>query len=181
MRDRVDQILDQWAEARPDLDASALGVVGRILRLAKHMRRNMKEALAPYGLDLWGFDVLAALRRAGPPYSMSPTELRRVVMLTSGAMTNRVDRLEERGWVERVADHSDRRAIQVRLTERGEELIDDAAVARMEMAQDLLEPLAADDRLRLADLLRTLLLSRDGEAEPQRFRAARASRAPSFN
>ncbi len=179
-QDRVDQILEQWVEERPDLDPSALGVVGRILRLAKHVRRGMKESLAPYGLDLWGFDVLATLRRAGSPYSLSPTDLRRIVMLTSGAMTNRIDRLEEQGWVERVADPNDRRAIQVRLTPAGKELIDEAVVARLEVAENLVEPLSATDRLRLADLLRTLLVARAGE-ELRPLREATAARARSFD
>jgi DNA-binding MarR family transcriptional regulator len=166
--DRIDQVLEQWQEERPDVDPSALSVVGRVLRLGKHMRRSVKAALAPHSLDLWSFDVLATLRRQGEPFAMSPTELRRAVILTSGAMTNRIDRLEQQGWVERLADPNDRRAVQVRLTSSGRELIDDALETRLANAEDLIGHLTADERRTLAGLLRKLLVVRPDEAKSQR-------------
>jgi DNA-binding MarR family transcriptional regulator len=158
-QDRVDQLLEQWEDERPDLDPSPLGIVSRILRLEKHVTRTAKEALSPYRLELWGFDVLAALRRQGAPFSLSPTELRRAVILTSGAMTNRIDRLEERGWVERHADPADRRALQVRLTEDGQRLIDQAIEARLADATRLVARLTPHEQETVAGLLRKLLLA----------------------
>jgi DNA-binding MarR family transcriptional regulator len=171
-RDRVDQVLEQWEEERPDLDVSSMEIGSRILRLSKHIRNHMKDALAPFQLDPWGFDVLAALRREGEPFAMSPTELRRAAILTSGAMTNRIDRLEHLGLVERVPDPEDRRGVKVHLTSAGQQLIDEAVVSRLEAADQLVSNLTTEERRTLADLLRKLLLVIPMERErPQRARA----------
>jgi DNA-binding MarR family transcriptional regulator len=171
-RDQVDQVLEQWEEERPDLDVSSMEIGSRILRLSKHIRNHMKDALAPFQLDPWGFDVLAALRREGEPFAMSPTELRRAAILTSGAMTNRIDRLEHLGLVERVPDPEDRRGVKVHLTSAGQQLIDEAVVSRLEAADELVSNLTAAERRTLADLLRKLLLVIPMERErPQRARA----------
>lgn len=164
MRDQVDKIVVQWGEERPDLDPSPLAILARVDRLSKHITNSLRERLAPFGLDSWSFDVLAALRRQGEPFAMTPTALRRATILTSGAMTNRIDRLEERGLVERVADPSDRRGILVHLTARGLELVDEAVVARFDSAEQLVSRLNASERDQLADLLRKLLLAAPLEA-----------------
>jgi DNA-binding MarR family transcriptional regulator len=171
-RDQVDQVLEQWEEERPDLDVSSMEIGSRILRLSKHIRNHIKDALAPFQLDPWGFDVLAALRREGEPFAMSPTELRRAAILTSGAMTNRIDRLEHLGLVERVPDPEDRRGVKVHLTSAGQQLIDEAVVSRLEAADQLVSNLTTEERRTLADLLRKLLLVIPMERErPQRARA----------
>ena len=101
-----------------------MGVVGRILRLAAGLQRRGEESLAPFNLSMWQFDVLATLRRAGAPFRLSPTQLMRAVMLTSGAMTNRLDRLETAGLVRREPDPADRRGLQIVLTSQGLKLVD---------------------------------------------------------
>jgi DNA-binding MarR family transcriptional regulator len=159
LQDRVDQLLDDWEDQRPDLDPSPLGIVSRVLRFSKHATQAATDALISHKLELWAFDVLAALRRQGPPYTMSPTALRRLAILTSGAMTNRIDRLQERGWVERLADPGDRRALLVRLTPEGKALIDAAVEARFANAESLVAPLTDDEQRALAGLLRKLLLA----------------------
>jgi DNA-binding MarR family transcriptional regulator len=158
MHDHVDEILRQWEDQRPDLDVSPLGILSRVIRLSKFLEKNVKAVLAPLGLDSWSFDVLATLRRQGKPYGLSPTELRRAAILTSGAMTNRIDRLEERGLVKRHANPEDRRAIEVRLTTQGIELIDRAVVARLQLAERLASRLDEQDQIELSRLLRKLLV-----------------------
>jgi DNA-binding MarR family transcriptional regulator len=159
MKDHVDGVLRQWQDTRPDLDVSPLAILSRVMLLSKHIEKNRKMVLAPFGLDTWSFDVLASLRRQGEPFSLSPTELRRGSILTSGAMTNRIDRLEERSLVERVPNPHDRRAILVRLTSKGLELIDEAVIARLEGADNLASRLSEHDRDQLTHLLRKLLVA----------------------
>ena len=101
-QDRIDHILEQWQQELPQLDASALAVVGRVLRIARLLEKQRETVLSEYGLSLWSFDVLATLRRQGPPYRLKPTDLYGLLMLSSGAMTNRIDRLEQDGIVERL-------------------------------------------------------------------------------
>ncbi len=159
MKDQVDKIVVQWEEERPDLDPSPLAILARVVRLSKHIANSLRQTLAPFGLDTWSFDVLGALRRQGRPFAMTPTELRRATILTSGAMTNRIDRLEARGLVERIADPSDRRGIKVRLTAKGLTLVDEAVVARLQSAEQLVSHLDSHERDQLAGLLRKLLLT----------------------
>ncbi len=119
MQDEVDRLVAAWSRERPDLDVSPLEVLSRVTRLARHLDRMRRATFAEHGLDVWEFDVLAALRRAGSPYVLSPGRLVTSTMVTSGTMTNRIDRLAARGLVERLPDPSDRRGVHVRLTPAG--------------------------------------------------------------
>ena len=157
--DSIDRIRADWAEQRPDLDSTGFALAGRILVLARHLERRVEAALAPFGLSGWAFDVLATLRRQGPPFRLTPTELSRATMLTSGAMTNRLDRLEAAGHVEREPDPADRRGVQVRLTPTGRRLVDRAVAARFAEAQEFAATLPAADRARAEAILRRLLHS----------------------
>ena len=167
-RDYVDIILEQWSRERPDLDASPMGVIGRISRISRVLERKIEQVWASYGLSRGGFDVLAALRRAGPPYRLSPTELYNSLLISSGAMTNRVDRLEERRLVSRIPDPTDRRGVLVALTPKGKQLIDKATAAHLENEQVLLKPLSEREREQIAVVLRKLLVSFDDHTEPIR-------------
>jgi DNA-binding MarR family transcriptional regulator len=157
-RDPIDDVVEQWQSQLPLLDPLPMAVVGRILRLAGHLERRANEALKPFDLAIWGFDVLGTLRRSGPPFSMTPTELLRSVMLTSGAMTNRIDRLESQGLVEREPDPDDRRSLQVRLTPKGLKVVDQAAALRFQEAKAALDDLTPRQEQLLASLLRRMLL-----------------------
>ena len=158
-QDIVDKIIGQWQSERPDLDARCMGIVGRILRLAGHLERRANERLKEFDLAIWAFDVLGTLRRRGKPYSMTPTELMKSVMLSSGAMTNRIDRLEEVGLIERIPDERDRRSLQVRLTAKGRKVIDAATPVRFEEAWEPLRHLSQREQTVLASLLRKVLLT----------------------
>jgi DNA-binding MarR family transcriptional regulator len=153
--DEVDRIVEQWNRERPDLDVSPTETLQRITRLSL----LQGVTFAPYGISFGEYLVLAALRRAGPPYLMSPTRLFNAVILSSGAMTKRVDRLENMGLVERQPDPTDRRGRLVGLTDRGRELVDAAVVDHLENEQRLLAALDSREREQLAGLLRKLLLS----------------------
>lgn len=157
--DYVDSILQQWSAERPDLDASPMGVIGRISRASRILERKIEHIFAAHDLSGGGFDVLAALRRAGPPYRLSPTGLYNSLLISSGAMTNRLDRLEERELVSRVPDPHDRRGVLVSLTPKGKRLIDKATEAHLENEENLLKPLSAAEREHLSALLRKLLIS----------------------
>lgn len=157
--DEVDRIVEEWNRERPDLDVSPTNTLQRITRLSLLQAVSFAGVFAPYGVSFGEYLVLAALRRAGPPYRMNPTQLFNSVILSSGAMTNRLDRLEEMGLVERQPDPTDRRGRLVALTDRGRELVDAAVVDHLENEQRLLGALDAQEREQLAGLLRTLLLS----------------------
>lgn len=163
-RDYVDLVLEQWAHERPDLDLSPLGVIGRISRISRYFELHIEEALAQYGLNAPAFYVLAALRRSGPPFTLSPTALYSALLVSSGAMTNRIDRLEAAGLVRRVNDPGDGRALLVALTPKGRKLIDFALVGHNENERRLLDPLTPGERDELATLLRRLLTSAAGAA-----------------
>ena len=121
-RDAVDQILTQWSRERPDLDASPMGLIGRLGRLRAHISRAHEAVFQRHGLNSASFDLLATLRRSGPPFRLSPSELLETMMITSGTMTNRIDQLEKLGLVERLPHPEDRRALLVALTEKGREI-----------------------------------------------------------
>jgi DNA-binding MarR family transcriptional regulator len=163
-QDAVDRILQQWSEVRPDVDSSPLQVIGRVSRLSRLVDRRLAENFSRHGLENWMYDVLATLRRSGPPYQLSAGELVRQSMVTTGAMTNRVDRLVERGLVERVAGR-DRRQVVVRLTGSGLDLVDRVVHSHLAAEQDLLAALPAQQRQQLAGLLRILLLDLGDRAE----------------
>jgi DNA-binding MarR family transcriptional regulator len=156
-RDHVDDLTDQWARERPDLDTSALRLSARIVRLERFLSRRVQSDLDTIGLNEGEVNVLAALRRAGPPYELTPTELYQGLLLSSGAMTNRIDRLEEAGLVRRTPDPDDRRRTRVALTERGRTTIDEAMDAHLRGLKDLLGFLSPEDHTTLEDLLRTVL------------------------
>jgi DNA-binding MarR family transcriptional regulator len=155
--DDVDRIVSAWRRERPDLDVSPLEVLSRVSRLARRLDRARGAAFAEHGLDGWEFDVLSALRRAGTPYELSPGQLVAETLVTSGTMTNRVDRLAARGFVERFPDPDDRRGVIVRLTPDGKAAVDGAFAALLDAEHQLLADLPDRDRQRLAALLRTLL------------------------
>lgn len=157
MADEVDQILAAWARELPEADVSPLGSLSRISRLARHLDRARSAAFAAHGLEVWEFDVLAALRRAGRPYELSPGELIRQTLSTSGTMTNRVNRLEARGLVERLPNAEDRRGVRVRLTGAGRGLVRDALADLLEYERDVLSSIEPAERDQLAELLRRLL------------------------
>lgn len=152
--DKVDWIMTQWARERPDLDVSPQDVIGRLHRVAGRLTAELVQVFAEHGLDEGEFDVLATLRRSGPPYSLTPSELAEQTMVTSGGISKRVDRCERQGWVTRVVDEQDRRGRKVRLTDVGRRLIDRAFTAHMANEQRLVGPLSDDDRALLAEVLR---------------------------
>ena len=155
--DDVDRIVSAWRRERPDLDVSPLEVLSRVSRLARRLDRARGAAFAEHALDGWEFDVLSALRRAGTPYELSPGQLVAETLVTSGTMTNRVDRLVARGWVEREPDPTDRRGVIVRLTSTGMAVVDAALADLLTHEHDLLADLGADERDDLSGLLRRLL------------------------
>ncbi|MEU0002769.1 MarR family transcriptional regulator [Streptomyces sp. NPDC006314] len=156
-KDPVDAIIDQWAQVRPDLDTRAMEVFGRIFRLARAMGDRMEKAYEPYGISRGEFDVLATLRRAGEPHTLSPRQLSATLMLTTGGMTGRLDKLERAGLLRRSPDPHDRRGLQVTLTEEGLRVIDEAVGAGLSEQRDALNTLNAEQAGQLADLLRELL------------------------
>jgi len=155
--DEVDRIVAAWKRERPDLDIAPLEVLSRISRLARHLDLARSAAFAQRELELWEFDVLSALRRSGAPYQLSPGQLVNQTLVTSGTMTNRVDRLAARGFVERSPDPGDRRGVIVTLTEAGRGTVDAALADLLSRERDLLGRLPERDRNTLATLLRGLL------------------------
>lgn len=158
MQDEVDRLVAAWGRERPDLDVRPLEVLSRVTRLARHLDRARRTAFAAHDLEVWEFDVLAALRRAGKPYSLSPGALIAQTMVTSGTMTNRIDRLEARGFVTRQPDPSDRRGVRVRLATRGKERVDSALADLLEHEQELLATLSGRQQEALSGLLRSLVV-----------------------
>jgi DNA-binding MarR family transcriptional regulator len=157
VEDEVDRLVQAWRRERPDLDVTPMEVLSRVTRLARHLDRARRQAFAAHGLESWEFDVLAALRRAGRPYELSPGRLLRETLVTSGTMTNRVDRLTARGLVGRAPDPADRRGVLVRLTDAGRARVDAALSALLANERALLTGLGDADRDRLAGLLRALV------------------------
>jgi DNA-binding MarR family transcriptional regulator len=158
VQDEVDRLVAAWARERPDLDVRPLEVLSRVSRLARHLDRARRTAFAAHDLEAWEFDVLAALRRAGRPYVLSPGRLLDQTMVTSGTMTNRVDRLEARGLVQRMPDPADRRGVHVRLSPRGKDRVDAALADLLDRERDLLRTLSAQDQATLSSLLRHLVV-----------------------
>jgi DNA-binding MarR family transcriptional regulator len=159
--DEVDVLVDAWRRERPDLDVAPLEVLSRVSRLARHLDLARREAFEAHDLEPWEFDVLAALRREGAPYALSPGRLLQVTLVTSGTMTNRIDRLAAKGLVSRVPDPTDGRSVQVLLTESGRSRVDDALTDLLAHEHEILAGLHAPDRELLADLLRRLTLPFD--------------------
>jgi DNA-binding MarR family transcriptional regulator len=157
-RDGVDLILEQWQRERPDLDSSPIGIVGRVSRLARELEQRLEPVYREHGLEPGWHDVLATLRRAGPPYRLRPTEFTSALMLTSSGTTKRLDRLEQAGLITRGPDPADRRGTLITLTPKGLELIDNVTEAHLDNERRLLASLSDAEQRRLADLLRKLRL-----------------------
>jgi DNA-binding MarR family transcriptional regulator len=155
-RDEVDSLVEAWGRERPDLDPSPMQVLSRVTRLAHYLDRHRRRAFARHDLEPWEFDVLAALRRSGEPYQLSPGQLLRETMVTSGTMTNRVDRLVARGLVTRTDHPDDRRGVLVRLTPTGREAVDAALSDLLAAEQEILSVLPSAQRDQLAEALRQL-------------------------
>ena len=158
-QDQVDRILAQWRAEEPGLDASPMGVIGRLQRASRLLERGIAQGFADHGLQLWEFDLLATLLRSGAPYRLSAGALCETSMVTSGAMTNRVDRLVVRGLVDRRTDPANRRSVLITLTNAGYEVVRRAVFDHVDNEARLLEQLDADEQAALAVLLRKLLVA----------------------
>ncbi|HKA05414.1 MAG TPA: MarR family transcriptional regulator [Acidimicrobiales bacterium] len=152
--DHVDRIVDQWMQERPDLDPSPIRIIGRISRLSRGIDRRLDVVFGAHGLEAWEYDVLASLRRSGPPYELTAGELLDALMITSGAVTNRIDRLEARGYVRRRKSSEDKRVVLIRLTAAGRAAIDAAAPDHLANEAGILADLSPTDRRQLERLLR---------------------------
>jgi len=163
MTDHVDFVIEQWANAMPELDASSMAIFGRMLRIIKQLTTARAEALAPFNFRDGEFDVLATLRRAGEPYCLSPTQLYQSLLITSGAMTNRLNRLEAVGSIRRVANPDDKRSMRVALTEVGREKIEQALQVHTETQRQLLSPLTRDQQQQLQALLSQIMQASEAQ------------------
>lgn len=157
--DGVDAILGQWQRERPDLDASPIAVIGRISRLCREIERRLEPVYAASGLEPGWYDVLATLRRAGPPYQLRPTDFAATLMLTSSGTTKRLDRLEAAGHITRQPDPGDRRGVLIALTPTGRDLVDNAAARHLANERHILSGLTPAEQHQLAQLLRKLTLT----------------------
>ncbi len=159
--DAVDRIIEQWRDQRPDLDPSAKEITGRVVRLASIFQKRFGEAFSELGLSEGDYGLLVALRRAGDPFELTPTELARARMMTSGGMTALIDRLEQRDLLRRRPNPADRRGNIVGLTPAGRDLVDRAMDIHTTVEHDLVADLGDKTRNQLTSLLRTLLHSTD--------------------
>jgi len=164
LSDEVDDIVARWRSERPDLDVAPLEVLSRVSRLARHLDRARRAAFATHGLEAWEFDVLSALRRQGPPYQLSPGALLRSTLVTSGTMTNRIDRLAAAGLVRRRKDPQDKRGVLVELSHAGRGTVDAAMSDLLRRERELLTGLDDGQQADLASLLRVLLAPFDAAA-----------------
>ncbi|MBA3833466.1 MAG: MarR family transcriptional regulator [Chthoniobacterales bacterium] len=155
--DHVDRVLAQWRRERPGISVAPMGTIGRITRLRQHLMRAMEKTFAEHGLNRASFDVLATLRRSGPPYALSPGDLMASTMVTSGTMTYRIDQLEEAGMIKRVKNPEDGRGFLISLSQQGYDLIDKAVTAHVETQARLVTSLTAGQRKQLDELLRQFL------------------------
>jgi DNA-binding MarR family transcriptional regulator len=163
--DAVDRILDQWRRERPDLDVEPMGPLGRLGRLRAHLLREMERTFAEHGLNYGSFDVLATLRRSGPPYRLSPGDLLATMMITSGTLTNRLDQLEKAGMIRRSRNPDDGRGVIIELTDAGYRTIEAAVTDHVATQARLVSPMSADDRATLDRLLRTYLAAFEPDGE----------------
>jgi DNA-binding MarR family transcriptional regulator len=157
-QDRIDKILQQWEQESPQMKVSALAVTGRMLRIARLLEKHRETVLAEYGLNVWSFDVVTTLRRQGAPYQLKPTDLYDLLMISSGAMTNRIDRLEQEGIVVRIRDPDDRRSVSVQLTPKGIKLTNAVMPILFERERQFLEQFTKAETQTLIKLLRRFLL-----------------------
>jgi DNA-binding MarR family transcriptional regulator len=161
-RDAVDLILEQWQRERPDVDVSAVGVIGRISRLERQLAADLARVFALHGLEHWEYDVLATLRRSGEPYELTVGTMLESMMLASGTISHRIDRLEQRGYVARRAGEHDRRVVLVRLTPEGLRVVEATLIDHAANEARLLSGLSPRERAQLADLLRRLQMTLPG-------------------
>ena len=166
--DRVDHITDQWKLQRPDLDTSGMAIIGRLSRLDKQIRPLLDDVFARHGLESWEFDVLATLLRSGEPHRLTPGQLLASTMITSGAMTNRLDRLEQRGLVTRAKSPDDGRQVLVTLTEAGRVNVDAAVTDHADNERRIVAALSARQQQQLVRLLRQLQVALDANPPPTR-------------
>ncbi len=159
--DEVDALVDAWQRERPDLDVTPMHVLSRVTRLARHLDLARREAFAAHDLEAGEFDVLAALRRAGKPYELTPSQLIAANLVTSGTMTNRIDRLEQKNLVTRKPDPNDGRGVLVKLTTAGQNAVDAALTDLLERERILLAGISKSERNQLADVLREIVLPFD--------------------
>jgi DNA-binding MarR family transcriptional regulator len=163
--DAVDRIIGQWNAVRPDLDSSPIGVIGRVSRLSRLVDRRLAENFARHGIESWMYDMLATLRRCGEPYELAAGELVGQTMVTTGAITNRIDRLVERGLVVRTRT-DDRRKVIVRLTPSGLDVVEEVVVPHLATERDILAALSPRQQHELAHLLRITLLALGDRTDP---------------
>ena len=163
-RDRVDRIIEQWRRERPDLDPTAKGVTGRVVRIGDLIQARMGDALAPLGIRDGDYGLLSALRRSGDPFEQSPTELRQHLVITSGGLTLQLERLERAGLVQRRPNPADGRSVLVRLTPEGRALADEAMERHAALEHEMVAGLTSEERDVLVGLLRKLLGSLDAAA-----------------
>ncbi|MGH9135245.1 MAG: MarR family winged helix-turn-helix transcriptional regulator [Ilumatobacteraceae bacterium] len=156
--DHVDRIVEQWTRARPDVDPGPIRIIGRISRLSRSIDHQLKRVFDVHGLEAWEYDVLASLRRGGAPFQLSAGELLDALMITSGAVTNRIDRLEQRGFVRRTAVPGDKRIVGIRLTPAGLAAIDAAVPDHLDNEARILQRLTPAESRRLERLLRKVQL-----------------------
>lgn len=161
--DRVDKIIEQWNRERPDLDVSSMGLVGRFKQITQRLSLEMAKTFTEHGLNPANFDLLATLRRAGPPFALSPNDLIASTMVTSGTMTNRIDQLVKAGLVERIQNPNDRRSIVVSLTKKGFTIIEPTLKAHVATQNRLTSCLSEDESKKLNNLLRKLLMSLENQ------------------
>ncbi|MFG3338865.1 MarR family winged helix-turn-helix transcriptional regulator [Glycomyces sp. NPDC048151] len=157
-RDAVDRIAEQWHRELPDLELESMALYGRIHRISQKLGARLHELRARQGLGRNEFDVLATIRRSGEPYTLSPKEIGAAMMLSSGGLTGRLDKLEAAGFVERLPDPADRRGLKVRMTALGREVIEEAVRTGVDLQLETLEVLTPQERSQLSDLLRKLHL-----------------------
>ncbi|MCL9777422.1 MarR family winged helix-turn-helix transcriptional regulator [Vibrio methylphosphonaticus] len=152
--DAVDRVVTQWAKEKPELETEPMAMMGRMMRLAKYMETQVAEVHKKYDLKMGEFDVLATLRRSGSPYQLTPSELINSMMLTSGAMTNRMDKLESKGYISRTHSKEDRRSVRVKLTDEGLVLIDKMMEEHVEVQQTLVKSLSKPQKKNINQLLK---------------------------
>ena len=155
--DRIDKITTQWNQERPDLDVTAMGLIGRFSRITKCLSQEMGKTFAKHGLNSARFDVLATLRRSGPPYALSPGDLLATMMVTSGTMTNRIDQLEKTGLVERIGNPEDGRSVTISLTKKGFGIIDATVTEHVATQTRLTASLSEKETVALKELLSKFL------------------------
>ena len=155
--DAIDRVVSQWAKEKPELDTEPMAIMGRLMRIAKHMENHVAELHKRYDLKMGEFDVLATLRRSGKPYRLTPSELISSMMLTSGAMTNRLDKLEKKGLIVREHSKEDRRSVTVELTAKGFELIDSLIEQHLQAQHELMGSLNSAEKGQVNQALKLLL------------------------